>query len=54
MYGPLVQGSFFFFVYQLFLAATAATSHLLGRLSTTDIVDAEEKTSRLVYNVSEL
>jgi hypothetical protein len=54
MYGPRVQGSFFFFVYQLFLAATAAASHLLGGLSAADIVDTEEKTSRLVYNVSEL
>jgi hypothetical protein len=48
MYGPRVQRSFFFFVYQLFLAATAAAGHLLGRLSTADVVDTEEKAGRLV------
>ena len=54
MYGPRVQGSFFFFVYQLFLTATAAAGHLLGGLSAADIVDTEKEASRLVYNVSEL
>lgn len=46
MYGPRVQ-SFFFFVYQSFLAATAAAGDLLGGLSAADVVDTEKETCGL-------
>lgn len=46
MYGPRVQ-SFFFFVYQSFLAATAAAGDLLSGLSAADVVDTEKETCGL-------
>mgnify|MGYP006876465346 CR=1 FL=1 len=48
MYGPRVQVSFFFLVYQSFLAATAAAAgNLLSGLCAADVVDTEKETCGL-------
>jgi hypothetical protein len=53
MYGPRVQGSFFFFIYQSFLAATTAAGDLLGRLGAADVVYAEKQTCGLEIDMLE-